>query len=58
MSRAGFAIAIAGCLAWGAALGAFVYLVSTGAARMALGIAGCFSPCVAMIAFEAGRASR
>lgn len=58
MSRAGFAIAIAGCAAWGAAVGAFVYLVSTGAARMALGTLGCLSPCIAWAAYDAGKGAR
>lgn len=46
------AAALAACAA------AFAYLCATGAAREALGIAGCFAPCAAWLAYDFGRASR
>ena len=58
MSRAGFVIAIAGCVAWDAAALAFAHLVCTGAAREALGVVGAFSPCAVWLAYDLGRASR
>ncbi len=52
------AVAIAGCVAAAAALAAFACLCAVGAARDALGILGCFTPCIAWLAYDFGRAAR
>ena len=49
---------VLGALCAAAALAAFAYLCATGAARDALGVVGCFAPCIAWAAFDAGRVSR
>lgn len=41
-----------------AALAAFIHLCATGAAREALGVVGCFAPCIAWAAYDAGKGAR
>ena len=49
---------VLGALCAAAALAAFAYLVCTGAAREALGVVGCLSPCIAWAAYDAGKGAR